>query len=76
MIDLLKGREAKSVSALLKRHPVIRVVVARDRSDAYAKAAATSVPRALQIADRAPHAQPSHPGGVPAEKAKGLTRGG
>ena len=51
VIDLLEDREAGSVSAWLKRHPEIRVV-ARDRSGAYAEAAATGAPQAVQVADR------------------------
>ncbi len=51
VIDLLEDREAKSVSAWLKRHPEIRVI-ARDRSGAYAEAATKGAPQALQVADR------------------------
>jgi transposase len=51
VIDLLEDREAGSVSAWLKRHPEIRVI-ARDRSGAYAEAAANGAPQAVQVADR------------------------
>jgi hypothetical protein len=51
VIDLLEDREAGSVSAWLKRHPEIRVI-ARDRSGAYAEAAAKGAPQAVQVADR------------------------
>jgi transposase len=51
VIDLLEDREAGSVSAWLKRHPEIRIV-ARDRSGAYAEAAAKGAPQAVQVADR------------------------
>ena len=51
VIDLLEDREAKSVTARLKRHPEIRVI-ARDRSGAYAEAAATGAPQAVQVAGR------------------------
>jgi transposase len=50
VIDLLEDREAGSVFAWLKRHPDIRGV-ARDRSGAYAEAAATGAPQAMQLAD-------------------------
>lgn len=51
VIDLLEDREAGSVFAWLKRHPEIRVI-ARDRSGAYAEAAAKGAPQAVQVADR------------------------
>jgi len=51
VIDLLEDREAGSVAAWLKRHPEIRIV-ARDRGGAYAEAAATGAPQAVQVADR------------------------
>ncbi len=51
VIDLLEDREAGSVAAWLKRHPEIRIV-ARDRGGAYAEAASTGAPQAVQVADR------------------------
>jgi len=51
VIDLLEDREAGSVLAWLKRHPEIRVI-ARNRSGAYAEAAAKGAPQAVQVADR------------------------
>jgi transposase len=51
VIDLLEDREAGSVFAWLKRHPEIRLI-ARDRSGAYAEAAAKGAPQAVQVADR------------------------
>ncbi|MDP8973744.1 MAG: ISL3 family transposase [Actinomycetota bacterium] len=51
VIDLLEDREAGSVAAWLKRHPEVRIV-ARDRSGAYAEAASSGAPQAVQVADR------------------------
>jgi transposase len=51
VIELLEDREAGSVLAWLKRHPEIRII-ARDRSGAYAEAAAKGAPHAVQVADR------------------------
>ncbi|MGW1761161.1 transposase [Streptomyces mirabilis] len=50
VLDLLPERDAATLAPWLAAHPGIEVVC-RDRSGAYADAAATAGPQALQVAD-------------------------
>lgn len=50
-VDVIEGREAQPVAAWLAEHPEIEVVC-RDRGRAYAEAARSAAPQALQVADR------------------------
>ncbi|MEV4040417.1 ISL3 family transposase [Streptomyces umbrinus] len=51
VLDLLPERDAATLAPWLKTHPDIKVIC-RDRSGAYAEAAATAAPQATQVADR------------------------
>jgi transposase len=50
-VDVVEDRRAEPVADWLRAHPGIEVV-ARDRAGAYALAAATGAPQAVQVADR------------------------
>jgi transposase len=51
VVDVLVGRDAKPVTAWLQEHTK-PAVVCRDRASAYAEAARTAAPEAVQVADR------------------------
>jgi transposase len=50
-VEVLQGRDAEPVAAWLAAHSEIKVVC-RDRARAYAEAAGTGAPQAMQVADR------------------------
>ena len=50
-IDMLPGREAAAFADWLKARPQLQVI-SRDRSGAYAAAATSAAPQAVQVADR------------------------
>ncbi|WP_329587076.1 ISL3 family transposase [Streptomyces sp. NBC_01362] len=49
-IDVLTGREAAPVARWLADHPEVQIIC-RDRASAYAEAARTAAPQAVQVAD-------------------------
>jgi hypothetical protein len=51
VVDVLVGRDAEPVTAWLQNHPK-PAVICRDRATAYAEAARTAAPDAVQVADR------------------------
>jgi transposase len=51
VVDLLPDREMTTLAAWLKAHPGVEIV-SRDRSSAYSEAVKTSLPPAIQVADR------------------------
>jgi transposase len=51
VVDLLPDREMTTLAAWLKAHPGVEIV-SRDRSSAYSEAVKTSLPHAIQVADR------------------------
>ncbi|MEV6306950.1 ISL3 family transposase [Actinoplanes sp. NPDC051861] len=51
VVDVLVGRDAEPVTAWLREHTK-PAVICRDRASAYAEAARTAAPEAVQVADR------------------------
>ncbi|MEU6298956.1 ISL3 family transposase [Streptomyces erythrochromogenes] len=51
VLDVLPDRDTTTLAPWLARHPGIEIIC-RDRSGAYAEAASTAAPQAMQVADR------------------------
>jgi transposase len=51
VIDLLIGRDGKSLTKWLMKHPEIEIVT-RDRASTYSSTVSTMLPNAIQVADR------------------------
>jgi transposase len=51
VVDLLPGRDGKALKKWLEQHPGVEVIT-RDRWAAFANAATSAAPQALQVADR------------------------
>ena len=51
VIDLLTGRDGVSLKKWLAKHPEIEIVT-RDRASAYSSAVSSTLPNAIQVADR------------------------